>query len=56
MKIIVLVASLRDAISTSTCFHHTVLPLVIATTLRGYAACMVLIAPGGASHAFGMEY
>ena len=26
------------------------------TTLRGSAACMVLIAPAGTSHAFGMLY
>ena len=41
---IVLVASLRDAYID--CARYT--------TLRNFVACMVLIAPDGACHAFGM--
>lgn len=43
--IIVLVASLRDADTYIARF----------TTLRDFVACMVLIAPVGACHAFGMS-
>ncbi|MBR6064595.1 MAG: hypothetical protein IKP54_10630 [Bacteroidales bacterium] len=34
---------------------HSIHTALVLTTLRGSAACMVLIAPDGASHAFGMS-